>query len=84
LGELEAALDIGARRLPVALPLVAARAATQDLGAQPVAREPGTIGELEREREEREGVRDRRDREAAAAEAEQRLGTVDVGELRPG
>ena len=82
LGELERALDVLARSLPVALPPVAARPPAEDPRPQSVARDARPLGELQRLREERQRRRDRRQPVAATAEAEEHLGAVDVGEHR--
>jgi hypothetical protein len=53
LGQLERALDVLAGRLPVALAAVAAGAPLEDVCAQPIAGEPGAVGERDRLPEQR-------------------------------
>ena len=80
LRELERALDVVARGLVVALPAPAARAPREDVGLQRVARQARALGKRERLVEES----DRRLRAvelvAAAAEPEEDVGALDVGE----
>ena len=76
--ELEAALDVLARRLPVALAPVAARAPPEDLGAELVAGELRALGQRKRLREEAERGRDARELVAADAETEENVCAVEV------
>ena len=80
--QLERALDVLARRLPVPLAPVAARPPAEDPRPEPVARDPRPLREVERLGEERQGRRDRGEPVAAAPEAEEHLGAVDVREDR--
>ena len=82
-GQLECLFDVGARRFPVAPALVATRAFLENSRAKRVAVQAGAVAELEREREQRNGVRDRGEVEAAAAEPVEDGGAVAVVERRP-
>ena len=81
--ELERRLDVLARRLEVALATTAARAPAEDVGAEEVAGQVGAARQGERLVEERDRRGDARELVAAHAEAEEQVGPVDVGELRP-
>ena len=80
LGELDRAVRVALGGFPFALKLVAARAPFEGLRAQPVALDPAALAEAKREREQRDRVGHTRELEPAAAEAEQRLGALEVGE----
>src|SRR5207244_3645284 len=78
LRELERTLDVLARRLPVAVAAVAARAPLKDVRAKPVAALARPVGELERGAEVLERLLDVVQLVAAAREAVEHLGAVDV------
>src|SRR5579884_1321986 len=80
LGQLESALDVVAGRLEVALALPAARAPREDVRLERVARQAGTLGQRERFVEERERRLHAGELVAAAAEPEEDVGPLDVGE----
>jgi hypothetical protein len=82
LGELERALDVLARCFEVPLAPVAPRAPPEDVGAQAVAGKLGGLSEGQRLVEEVDRRRDAGELIAADPEAEEQVGTVDVGELR--
>src|SRR5205085_1989110 len=77
--ELEGALDVFAGRLEVALAARAARTPLENVGAQPVARKSGTVGELERLGQQRVRARDRRQLVAADTHAIEHVRSLDVG-----
>ena len=78
--ELERPLDVLPGRLPVALPSIAAGPPPEDARPQTIARDPGSLGEVERLGEERERRRDRGEAVAATAEPEEDFGAIHVGE----
>src|SRR5205085_8941731 len=80
LGKLHGALGVAPRSLPLALKLVAACAPLEGLRTHAVAVDPAALAEPKGEREERDRVADTIALEPAAAEAEERLCAVDVGE----
>jgi len=80
LRELERALDVLARPLPVALAAVAARAPREDVRPEQVARHAGPLGERQRLAEEADRGRDAGKLVAADADAVHQVGAVDVRE----
>src|SRR5207248_3863181 len=80
LRKLERALDIVPRSFEVALALPAARAPREDVRLEGVARQAGTLGEGKRFVEERQRRLHACELVAAAAEPEQHVGPLDIGE----
>ena len=68
LGQLQSVLDVRARRLPVALPSVAAGTPAQDSRPQAIVDHLGVADQLERLREQRDRRRDRRQPVAALSD----------------
>src|SRR5581483_1410124 len=80
LRQLERLLDVVAGGLEVALALPAARTPRKDVRLQRVARKPGALGERERLVEQPERRLHAAELVATAAEPEQDIGPLDVGE----
>ena len=83
LGQLERALDVLARGLPVALAAAAAGAPREHARAQQVARQPERSASLSASSNSDDRGRDAREVVAAGAEPEEHVGALDVRERRP-